>query len=88
MRILIAPWEYRHLRGWARVHIAFGAILAALGVLTLSFGGEDWKTYGWTLVFLALAAVSVAFACWELSIARSEASKGRSARSGAPPRTR
>ena len=45
----------------------------ALGAVTLSFGGADWKAYGWTLVFLALSAANFAFACWELSIARSEA---------------
>jgi hypothetical protein len=75
MRRIIAPWEYRHLRAWARVRIASGVVLAGLGVVTLSFGGNDWKTYGWTMVFLALAAASWAFACWELSIARSEAFK-------------
>ncbi len=72
MRLLIVPWEYRHLRAWARVRIGSGAVLAALGLVTLAFGGEDWKTYGWTLFFLALAAASWAFARWELSIARSE----------------
>lgn len=74
MRLMISPWEYRHLRVWARVRIVSGVVLAALGVVTLSFGGNDWKTYGWTMVFLALAAVSWAFAGWYLSIARSEAS--------------
>jgi len=72
---MIVPWEYRHLRAWARVRILSGAVLAVLGVVTLTFGGDDWKTYGWTTVFLALAAASWAFAGWELSIARSEASE-------------
>ncbi len=74
MRRMIVPWEYRHLRGWARVRIVSGVVLAALGVVTLSFGGNESKTYGWTMMFLALAGASWAFACWELSIARSEAS--------------
>jgi len=52
-----------------------GIVLAALGVVTLSFGGNDWKTYGWTMAFLALAAANWAFAYWELSIAHSEASQ-------------
>ncbi len=79
MRLLIVPWEYRHLRAWARVRIVSGAVLAALGVVTLALGGSEWKTYGWTLVFLALAVATWAFAFWELSIARAEASAtGRS----------
>jgi len=73
--LIIAPWEYRHLRGWARVRIASGIVLAGLGLVTVSFGGNDCKTYGWTLGFLAAAAAQLAFACWELSIARSAASR-------------
>ena len=44
MRRLISPWEYRHLRAWAGVRIAGAIGLAGLGVVTLSFGGSDWKT--------------------------------------------
>jgi hypothetical protein len=73
MRLIIAPWEYRHLRGFARLRIASGMVLVGLGVVTLSFGGNDWKTYGWTLAFLAAAAANLAFAYWELTIARSAA---------------
>ena len=68
---LINPWEYRHLRFWAGVRMGAGIVLVGLGVVTLSFGGNDWKTYGWTLAFLAGAAANVAFASWELTIARS-----------------
>ena len=71
LRRIIVPWEYRHLRAWARVRIASGFALAGLGVVTLSFGGNDGKTYGWTMVFLALAAAQFLFANWELTIARS-----------------
>lgn len=71
MRRIIAPWEYRHLRAWAGVRIAFGIVLADLGVVTLSFGGDDRKTYAWTMVFLALAAAQFSFAFWEMTIARS-----------------
>lgn len=71
VQLIISPWEYRHLRAWARVRIVSGAVLAGLGVVTLAFGGNDWKTYGWALVFLAPAAANLAFATWELSIARS-----------------
>jgi hypothetical protein len=63
----------RHLgQAEARVRIVSGTVLAALGATTLAFGGNDWKTYGWTMGFLAAAAANWAFACWELSIARSE----------------
>jgi hypothetical protein len=75
MRLLISPWEYRHLRAWARVRIASGVVLVGLGGVTLAFGGDDWKTYGWTMAFLAAAAANLACASWELSIARSEAAR-------------
>ena len=39
------------------------------------FGGNDWKTYGWTMVFLALAAAQLSFATWELAIARSASAR-------------
>lgn len=71
LRLIIAPWEYRHLRAFARVRIASGFVAAGLGVVTLAFGGNDWKTYGWTLTFLAVGAANLAFAYWELTIARS-----------------
>jgi hypothetical protein len=71
MRRLISPCEYRHLRAWAGVRMASGTVLAGLGAVTLSFGGNDWKTYGWAIVFLALAAVQFSFAYWEMTIARS-----------------
>ena len=72
MRLIISPWEYRHLRAWARVRIVSGVVLAALAAVTFAFGGSDSKTYGWTVAFLALAVASWAFAYWYLSIARSE----------------
>ena len=73
MRLIISPWEYRHLRLWARVRIASGTVLSGLGLVTLAFGGNDWKTYEWAMVFLAAAAAHLAYAYWELSIARSAA---------------
>jgi hypothetical protein len=75
MRLIISPWEYRHLRTFAGVRIASGIVLAGLGLVTLSFGGNDWKTYGWTMAFLAAATAHSAFASWELSIARSAAAR-------------
>jgi hypothetical protein len=73
MRLMIFPWEYRHLRAFGRVRALGGVVLGALGVVTLAFGGNDFKTYAWASVFLALAAVSLVVAWWELGIARSEA---------------
>jgi uncharacterized membrane protein YgaE (UPF0421/DUF939 family) len=74
MQLIISPWEYRHLRRFAGLRIGGGAVAAGLGVVTLAFGGNDWKTYGWTLVFLAIAAANLGWAYWEFSIARSAAS--------------
>ena len=74
-RILIRSWEYRRLRFWAGVRIAAGIVLVGLGVVTLTFGGNDWKTYGWTMAFLALAAAQLSFAYWELAIARSASAR-------------
>jgi len=71
VRRLISPWEYRHLRAWARIRVASCAVLVSLGAVTLSFGGADWETYGWTTAFLAMAAAQFAFADWLLTIARS-----------------
>ena len=72
MRRIIAPWEYRHLRAWVRVRVAVANILVLCGLLTLSVGENDGKTYGWAaMVFLAAAAAQFSFAYWELTIARS-----------------
>jgi hypothetical protein len=84
MQRIISPWEYRHLRFSAGGRIGAGTILVGLGVVTFSFGGNDWKTYGWTMAFLATAAANVAFANWELAIARSATVAG----AGTVPGTR
>jgi hypothetical protein len=51
------------------VRIASAIVLTGLGVVTLSFGGNDRKTYGWAIWFLGGAAANVAYGYWELSIA-------------------
>ena len=71
LRLIIAPWEYRHLRGFARVRIASAFVLTGLGLVTLNVGGHDAKTYAWTLAFLLAAAAQFAVAYWELNIVRS-----------------
>ena len=73
IRLVIAPWEYRHLHGFARVRIAAATILACLGLVTLSYGGNDAKTYAWALAFVAAGAAQLGVACWLLQIARSQA---------------
>ena len=47
MQRIIAPWEYRHLRGFARVRIAAGIVLAGLGAVTL-VGGSFTKAAVWS----------------------------------------
>jgi hypothetical protein len=70
-RRLIPPWEYRHLRAYGGTRIAAGILLGGLGVVTLSVGGDDAKTYGWTAFWLLLGVADVAFGRWEMTIARS-----------------
>jgi len=71
MRRMIAPWEYRHPRAFARVRIAAGIVLAGLGTVTLVGGSFTAKAAGWAMLFLAAAAGSFAWAAWDLAIARS-----------------
>ena len=65
-RILIRSWEHRHLRFWAGFRIVGGIMLTFCGVATLSV-----NAYGWAALFLVPAALNLAFACWEITIARS-----------------
>jgi hypothetical protein len=69
LRLIISPVEYRHLRALGRVRIASAIVLTGLGVVTLSFGGKDRKTYAWAIWFLGGAAANAAYGYWELSIA-------------------
>jgi len=71
LRRIIAPWEYRHLRTWARARIAVGNLLALCGLVTLSIGSTGWNRYGLAALFLVAAAAQFSFAYWELTIARS-----------------
>ena len=73
MRLIIAPWEYRNLRAFARVRAVAGMAAVGLGLVTLAYGGTDFKTYGWALGFAAIGAANLAFAYWLVSIARSGA---------------
>lgn len=73
LQLIISPPEYRHLRGCAQLRIAGGTVLACLALIVLGAGGSDAKTYVWTMVFLVPAVAHMAFASWELRIARSHA---------------
>jgi hypothetical protein len=69
LRLIVSSVEYRHLRALGRVRIASAIVLAGVGVLTLSFGGKDRKTYGWAIWFLGAAAANAAYGYRELSSA-------------------
>jgi hypothetical protein len=73
MQRIIHPWEYRHLRGFASLHIGSGIVAAGIGLFVLARAGNAWAIFGAAL--LAVAAVHVSFALWELSIARSASAR-------------
>ena len=56
MQRIIAPWEYRHLRAFARVRIAAGIVLAGLGAVTLVGGSFTTQAAWWTAFWLVLVA--------------------------------
>jgi len=70
---IIFPWEYRHLRGFARLRITAGIVLAGLGAVTLVGGSFTAKAIGWTAFWLVLAALQFSAAYWLRTIARSAA---------------
>jgi hypothetical protein len=71
LQLAIAPWEYRHLRGFGRLRIAAGIVSAGLGAVTLVGGSFTTKAAAWATLFLVCAAASFAWAAWDLAIARS-----------------
>ena len=75
MQRMIAPWEYRHLRGWARMRITAAVVLVGLGGVTLVGGSFTTKAAVWAALFLAAAAAQYSFAAWELAIARSASAR-------------
>jgi hypothetical protein len=70
---LVPPREYRHPRGWASARIGGGIVLVGAGVLTLAFGGNDTKTYGWTAFWLVLAVPNLTVGYQEVLVARHQA---------------
>jgi len=65
MQRLIAPFEYRHLRGFGVTRIAGGSVAAAAGIVCLAY-----DVYGWAAFFLVIAALNIAGGYWFLTIAR------------------
>jgi hypothetical protein len=70
MARLLAPWEYRHLRGFGITRIVGGLLAAIAGCICLSYG-----VYGWAAFFLVIAALNLAGGYWELTIARSQSAR-------------
>jgi hypothetical protein len=71
LRLIIAPWEYRHLRVYGRAHLAGAGVLTILALVILSLGGSNWTAYGWALCFAAVGLAHLAVGLWELGIADS-----------------
>ena len=67
MQLLIAPPEYRHLRAFGITRICGGIVAVAAGIVCLSY-----QAYGWAAFFLVIAALDLATAYWELTVARSK----------------
>ena len=70
-RRLIAPWEYRHARAFGVMRIAGGAVAAVAGSVCLAYGVEGWAAF-----FLAVGALNLLGAYWDLTIARSYRRRG------------
>lgn len=68
---LIAPYEYRHLRGFAMTRIAGGSVATGAGIVCLSY-----EAYGWAAFFLVIAALNLSGGGWYLTIARSRPPRG------------
>ena len=68
--LLIAPYEFQHLRAFGITRIAGGSVAGAAGVICLSY-----RVYGWGAFFLALGALNLAGGYWYLSIDRSSSSR-------------
>jgi hypothetical protein len=66
MRRLIAPWEYRHVRGFGVTRIVGGGVTCAAGLICLAY-----SAYGWAAFFLVLGVLNLAGGYWFLTIARS-----------------
>jgi hypothetical protein len=66
LRLLINPWEYRHLRAFGVMRIFGGSIAGAAGLICLSYRVPKWAAF-----FLTIAAANLAGGSWYLNIDRS-----------------
>lgn len=66
MALLLAPYEYRHLRGFGIARLVGAGVATVPGVICLFY-----SAYGWATFFLVVAALNLAGGCWELTLARS-----------------
>jgi hypothetical protein len=73
MRRTIPRFEFRRLRGMARVRIGAGFVCVGLSVTTLVGGSFTPKAIVWAAFFLVLAAVQFSVGYWYLAIVRSAA---------------
>lgn len=65
MQRLLAPFEYRHLRGFGVTRIVSGGIAAGAGVACLAYGADGWAAF-----FLVVGPLNLGVGYWELGIAR------------------
>jgi hypothetical protein len=70
MALLLAPFEYRHLRFFGVVRLVGGSVAAVAGVICLSY-----SVYGWAAFFLVIGALDLAGGYWELTLARSASAR-------------
>ena len=68
--LLLAPFEYRHLRFFGIVRLVGGTVAAVAGVICLSY-----SVYGWAAFFLVVGALDLAGGYWELTLARSASAR-------------
>jgi hypothetical protein len=65
LELLIAPYEYRHLRLFGVGRITGGCVAATAGVICLAYGVPGWAAF-----FLAIGALNLAGGYWYISILR------------------
>ncbi len=68
MQLMIAPYEYRHLRFFGVGRVVGGCVAAAAGLTCLAY-----HAYPWAAFFLVIGALNLGGGCWYLSIANSVA---------------
>jgi len=69
-QLLIAPYEYRHLRLFGVTRVFGGSVAAAAGLVCLSY-----SVYGWAAFFLVIGALNLGGGCWYLTIDRSASAR-------------